>query len=82
MSGGHSRRRTGALIFVRPGGNGGGEGDESVMMAFRPSPYLFPPGVHQNQVHPLGGEKIHRTFSSFHLAPGGERDYEIGSRQD
>ncbi|OGI50256.1 MAG: hypothetical protein A3E57_05900 [Candidatus Muproteobacteria bacterium RIFCSPHIGHO2_12_FULL_60_33] len=33
---------------------------------------LFPPGVHENHVHPLGGEKIHQTFSCFRLAPSRE----------
>ena len=48
---------------------------------FAPHPTPFPPGVHQNRVHPLDGEKVHWTFSGSHLAPGGERDYEIGSSQ-
>ena len=34
----------------------------------------FSPRVHQNPVHPLGGEKVHWTFSGFHLAPEGERE--------
>ncbi|OGI50210.1 MAG: hypothetical protein A3E57_07935 [Candidatus Muproteobacteria bacterium RIFCSPHIGHO2_12_FULL_60_33] len=42
---------------------------------FRPSPYLVLARGAQNHVHPLGGEKVHWTFSSFHLAPGGEKDY-------
>ncbi|BAV34192.1 hypothetical protein SCL_1901 [Sulfuricaulis limicola] len=56
-------------------GEGGGEGERLCHSAvLRPSPYLFSPGVRQNRAHPLGGEKVHRTFSRFRLAPGGERD--------
>ena len=32
-------------------------------------PHLFPPGAHENHVRPLGGEKVHWTFSCFRLAP-------------
>lgn len=48
---------------------------QKAIRRFAPSPYLFPPRVHQNHVHPLGGKKVHWTFLGFRLAPGGERDY-------
>ena len=33
------------------------------------TPILFLPGVRGKLAHPLGGEKVHRTFSGFRLAP-------------
>ncbi|MBI5782460.1 MAG: endonuclease domain-containing protein [Gammaproteobacteria bacterium] len=48
---------------------------ETIVQALRSTPTLFPPGAHENHVRPLGGEKVHWTFSNFRLSPrkGGGR---------
>ena len=36
---------------------------------------IIPAGAHKNNVRPFGGEKVHKTFSGFHLTSRREREY-------
>ena len=42
---------------------------EAIVQALKNTPTPFPPRAHEIRVRPLGGEKVHRTFSCFRLSP-------------
>ena len=41
---------------------------EAIVQALKNTPTPFPPRAHEIRVRPLGGEKVHWTFSCFRLA--------------